>query len=169
MPNSLTDKVNKYFDADKKVSKESLEIITWFVYQLEENRQHDLWLLAKLLSEKDITKLVAYFSGDSIKFPTKDKYIELRLVSVCFFLKEIQGWDWVRIRTFLGMNENDKTFSSLSLGHRVNKVKEHLVNDIKKTLVKCERKDDYFVLKDYINSVKKERKKVTKEWQKKQK
>jgi len=169
MPDSLKDKIDRYFEADKKVSKESLEIITWFIYQLEENRQHDLWLLAKILPESYITKLVSYFSGDIIKFPTKDQYVDLRLVSICFFLKEIQGWTWDKIRTFLSIPENDKVFNSLSLGHRINHIKEYLVDDIKKALTKCERKDDYFILKDYINKVKKEKKEVIKDGRKRRK
>jgi len=161
MENSINEKVKKYFEADKKVSKESLEIITWFIYQLEENRQHDLWLIAKILPEKYSANLVSYFDGDYIKFPTKEQYIELRLLSVCFFLKEIQGWGWDQIKTFLNINEKDnESFSPISLGNKINKIKEYLVEDIKKILNKCEVKDDFYILKSYVNDLKKEKKKV---------
>lgn len=151
--NPIIKTIDDYFNLDKKVSKKTLETLTWYIYQLDENRHHDLYLITKILPEKYISSLVNYFNGDYIKIPKKDEYIRLRLLAVCFFLKESQGWSWDRIKMFLNIAGKEKDFdefSSISLGNKINKIKESLTEDLKDIIENCEIVDDYYVFKSYL-------------------
>ena len=155
MNSSIAKKIEDYFDIDKKVSTETLEILTWYIYQLEENRHHDLHLIAKILPETYSSALVNYFDGDYIKMPTKEEYIRLRLLAVCFFLKESLGWSWDRIKIFLNIAGKEKEieeFSSISLGNKINKIRKNLHNDIKSIMENCEIVNDYFIFKSYLEN-----------------
>lgn len=149
---SINKTVNEYFNVEKEVSKETLEIITWYIYQLEENRQHDLYLLAKILDENDIASLVSYFGGETFKLPKKEEYIDLRLSAVCFFLKKIQGWNWQQIKHFLGIPEKDlEILSPISIGNKINKISENLNNEIK-TILKNTKFDNPEKVKEIFQS-----------------
>ena len=151
MANSIVNTIDNYFNVDKKVSKETLEILTWYIYSLEENRHHDLHLIAKILPEKYTSALVNYYDGDHIKMPFKEEYIKLRLLAVCFFLKESQGWSWERIKIFLNISGKEiDEFSSISLGNKINKIKDNLNKDIKNVIDNCEIVNDYFIFKSYL-------------------
>ena len=159
MNSSISRKIEEYFTIDKKVSSETLETLTWYIYQLEENRHHDLYLMAKILPENYNSALVNYFNGDYIKIPSKEEYIQLRFLAVCFFLKESQKWSWDKIKMFLDISgRNIDEFSSISLGNKINKIKKNLVEDIKNIIDNCEIVDDYFVLKSYLENPFKNRK-----------
>ncbi len=139
----ISTKINEYFRVEQEVSKETLELITWYIYQLEDNRHHDLYLLAKILPEKYTRSLVSYFDGDIIKFPKKEEYVNLKLSAICFFLKKIQGWNWQQIKKFLSIPEKDSDiFSSISLGNKINKISDNLNIDLKNILEDTTFKDD---------------------------
>jgi hypothetical protein len=147
--------LEEYYNVDRKVSKETLELITWYIYQLEENRHHDLYVIAKILPEKYIKPFVSYFDGDTIKCPKKEHYLDLRLSAICFFLKKIQGWNWQQIKNFLCIPEKDlEVFSSISLGNKINKISVSLNSDLKNILNNTEFKEDKKIqemFKDYLN------------------
>ncbi len=42
-PENVDEKLKNYFKTEQKVSEETMEMITWFIYQMEENRCHDLF------------------------------------------------------------------------------------------------------------------------------
>ena len=150
---SISQKIENYFNVDKRVSRETLELLTWYIYSLEENRHHDLYLITKILPEKYSSALISYFDGDHIKLPTKEEYIRLRLLAVCFFLKESQGWSWDRIKMFLNISGRDiDEFSSISLGNKINKIKDNLNKDIRDIIENSEIVNDYFVFKSYLGN-----------------
>lgn len=153
---NINKKINDYFNIEKEVSKETLEIITWYIYQLEENRQHDLYLLAKILPEEYIMKLVSYFDGDNIQLPKKDEYVDLKLASVCFFLKKIQKWNWQQIKDFLNIPEKDiEVLSPISVGNKINKIEENLNRDIKDILKNTKFSDNQRVKKIFQEYIQK--------------
>jgi hypothetical protein len=94
-------------------------------------------MLAKLLPEESLIKLISYFDGDVIRLPRKDNYKDCILTALCFYLKDIKGWSWDKIHKYLDLPENSKeVLSSISIGGKINKVKEILGEDLLKSLDK---------------------------------
>lgn len=136
MPLSIKEQLEQYFKAQEKADKEVLNQIILYIYYLEsKSANSDLFILARLLPSEMLYKLISYYDGDVLKMPTKDEFKKAYVVSICFYLKEIKGWTWEQIKQFFPANvDYDDIISSISLGKRINKIKEVLGNDIVKLL-----------------------------------
>ena len=124
--------LKKHFEGNTTDDSEKVfNQLAFYIYSLDSN-QHDLYILAKILSSEDLQKLISYYDGKHIKIPTNEKYEECLLVSLCFYLKEIKGWDWVEIKKFMDLPEKHKKhISTISLGGKINKIKKRLNSDLK--------------------------------------
>ncbi len=126
MENIVKEKLKKYLKVEEETASSLFEQLALFIYSLESGK-HDLYILAKLLPEQEISKLVAYFDGDTIKLPTKKEHRSLLLLGVCYYLKEIKRLSWDEIKTFLDLPENNQDLiSSISLGGKINKLNEKI-------------------------------------------
>jgi len=126
MENIVKEKLKKYLKVEEETASSLFEQLALYIYSLEAEK-HDLYILAKLLPEKEISKLVAYFDGDTIKLPTKKEHRTLLLLGVCYYLKEIKRFTWEEIKTFLDLPENNQDLvSSISLGGKINKLNEKI-------------------------------------------
>lgn len=126
MENIVKEKLKKYLKVEEETASSLFEQLALYIYSLEAEK-HDLYILAKLLPEKEISKLVAYFDGDIIKLPTKKEHRTLLLLGVCYYLKEIKRFTWEEIKTFLDLPENNQDLvSSISLGGKINKLNEKI-------------------------------------------
>jgi len=102
-----------------------------YLYSLD-SHENDLYILAKILPEKELQKVITYFDGRHIKIPTQEKYQECLVLSLCFYLKEVKGWSWPEIKQFLDLPEKyKKEVSSISLGGKINNIKKRLTTDLK--------------------------------------
>jgi len=136
MPLSIKDQLDQYFKVQEKTDKDVLNQIILYIYYLESNNtQSDLFILARLLPSELLYKIVSYYDGDILKMPSKDEFKRAYILSICFYLKEIKGWDWPKIKKFFPSNTDyDELISSISIGKRINKIKEDLGADFLKLL-----------------------------------
>ena len=102
-----------------------------------ESYDSDLYILAKILDHDNLVKVIDYFDGDTIKIPQKDEYRNAYLLAVCFFLKEKKNWSWQKIRETLKLDELNG-ISTISLGKKINVLREALHFDMKQLLDKIE-------------------------------
>ena len=63
--------------------------------------------------------------------PSKEDYKKAYVSVICFYLKEIKDWAWPDIRKFFPKNEEyDELVSPISIGKKINKIKETLSKDL---------------------------------------
>ncbi len=150
MDNILNGKIEKYFEIEDETNKNILDQLTLYIYYLESQKsQSDLYLLAKLLEQDPLYKLIDYYDGDNICMPSKEEYKRAYLLGVSFFLKKIVGLNWEQIKNFLNLStKEDDSVSSISLGRRINQIEEELLNSIGKTLKKIRVKDIKQLIRD---------------------
>lgn len=123
--------LDKYFEQEQQSSEHIFNQLAMYIYSLDSDNS-DLAVLAKLLDEDNLKKLIEYYDGKHIRTPTKKKFQECLLVSLCFYLKEVKGWNWAEIKSFMDLPEKfSDEISMISLGGKINKIKSRLQNDLK--------------------------------------
>lgn len=136
MHDSLQQIAKEYLKQEEELGNKIYHQLALYIYSLE-SPNSDLYMLAKLLKEDDLIRLISYYDGDVIRLPKKDNYKDCALTALCFYLKEIKGWSWEKIHTYLDLPENSKDLlSSISIGGKINKVKEVLGNELLKAIDK---------------------------------
>lgn len=136
MQSSIKELLDSYFKTQEKADKEILNQIILYIYYLDSNSlDSDLFILARLLPSDLLYKLISYYDGDVLKMPSKEDFKKSFITSVCFYLKEIKNWEWKEIKEFFPSNEEYiELISSISIGKKINKIKETLGNDLMKLL-----------------------------------
>lgn len=136
MQSSIKELLDSYFKTQEKADKEILNQIILYIYYLDSNSlDSDLFILARLLPSDLLYKLISYYDGDILKMPSKEDFKKSFITSVCFYLKEIKNWEWKEIKEFFPSNEEYiELISSISIGKKINKIKETLGNDLMKLL-----------------------------------
>lgn len=149
MQDIIKDKVKEFLKIEETTADEIFEQLTLFIYSLE-SKKHDLYILAKLLKPEELSKVISYFDGDTLKLPSKEEHRNLLLLSVCYYLKSVKGWDWTKIKEFLDLPENNQNLlSSISIGGRINKLNEQMSKELLKILNTTEIKGmEEFVSKE---------------------
>jgi len=131
----IKDRIDEFFDEERKNNETLLEQLTLYIYGLDEGNETDLYILAKILPQEYLNKLINYCDGDSLKLPSKEEYRKKYLLIVCFYMKEILGYEWARIKKVLNLPENDvKMLSTISIGHQITKIKKSLNKDLRKMM-----------------------------------
>jgi hypothetical protein len=144
-------KLEDYFkttnDSDEKIFYQ----LMLYIFGLK-SKQHDLYLIAKILPIEQTIRLTNYFADDNLKFPSKDELYNLYLTSVCYYLKCVKGKNWTEIKEILNLPEKDKDLvSSISLGYAINDLNREMSRDLK-DILKQVKTTDY---KELIKSLKK--------------
>lgn len=143
-------KLDAYFKSTQDSDEKIFYQLMLYIFGLK-HKQHDLYLLAKILPIEHVISLTNYFSGDTLKFPTKDEMYDLYLTSICFYFKKIKGMNWSEIKDLLDLPEKDKELiSSISLGYAVNNISDNLTRDLRDILKQVKTKD----YKELIESLK---------------
>ena len=116
----------------------------------------DLYMLAKLIEEKDsakdyFTKLVNYYDGDVLKLPPKDELRYNQMLAITWYLKDFKGWSWEQIKVFMSLPKyfEDEFFSSISFGKKISSRKD----EINKELLLVLQKGNFPNLKQTIQEV----------------
>ena len=130
MQSMIQDTLAKYFKEEEKDVAKIFDQLSFYIYSLKSPKS-DLYMLAKILDEETLSKVIDYFGGDILKIPSKEDYQESLLISICFYLKEIKGWNWIEIKKFMDIPEKYKDkISMISVGGKINKVKRQLNRDL---------------------------------------
>ena len=108
------------------------------------------WFINGKLHRENDKPAIEYFNGDIIKIPTKVEYRESLFLSLCFYLKEVRGWNWIQIKEYINLSEADKELlSSISLGKKINAIKDHMGKDMMDLI----KNMDIEQLQDVLNGV----------------
>lgn len=138
---SIQNKLEEYFNKSKDSDEKIFYQLMLYIFGLD-SKQHDLYLLAKILPIDQVIKIVNYFSGDTLKFPTKDELYFLYLTSICYYLKCIKGMNWSEIKEFINLPEKDKDLiSPISLGYKINAVNDEMSRELKNILKNVKTQD----------------------------
>lgn len=134
-------KLNDYFKSSHDSDEKIFYQLMLYIFSLE-SKQHDLYLLAKILPIEQVIKITNYFSGDTLKFPTKDQLYSSYLTAVCYYLKCIKQMNWQEIKEFLNLPEKDKDLiSSISLGYKINNLSDNMTKDLRDILKQVKTRD----------------------------
>jgi hypothetical protein len=132
---SLRKKLDGYLKVVEYTSKQALEALSLLIFSFD-YEENDLFILAKLLNPEDIAKIVYYFNGASLKVPSIEEYKRSKLLACCYYLREIKGWDWPKIKRYLSLLEEDLDDSTTrSVGIKIAKIKNELRPDFLKVLI----------------------------------
>ena len=142
----LQRKLDQYFEADSDNKQKLFDKISLFVNQME-SQENDLYILADLLDKKSLVNIVEYFGGSSLRIPTNEQLQDNLILSMCFYLREIEKWDWKQIKEFIDIPEDRKDIMSPTLiGRKVNKLKttmeSFLMDMLKEADIKNLSKDE---------------------------
>ena len=143
--------INSYFEENKLLDSQIFSVLRLYIYTINSQTYNsDLPMLAKLLQPEELSKIIEYFNGDIIKIPTKVEYRESLFLSLCFYLKEVKGWNWIQIKEYINLSEADKELlSSISLGKKINAIKDHMGKDMMDLI----KNMDIEQLQDVLNGV----------------
>jgi hypothetical protein len=130
---SITNKIKDVLDGYQlnrdKASLEILEALKGLIYKTT-SEKHDLSYLYKILPEEYVVKLIDYYNGSTLKVPSKKDYRDLIILIVSFYLKEVEGRDWMYIKNVLNV-DNGFSINSITLGKRIADIKRTITKDVK--------------------------------------
>jgi len=124
-----------YFEKDTLDNKELFNQLLFYIYAIN-NTTSDIYMLAQLLPDEYLTKLIFYFDGDTIKLPSKKEYKILLLTALCFWLKEFKNLSWNEIKQIIDFDILEKSIeiSTISLGNKIIKLKKQMGEHLYKQL-----------------------------------
>ena len=130
----LNKHINKVIDEHFKITEiedENLfHQLALYIFQME-SKDSDLYLLAKLLKQDDLIKVLNYFGGDCLTLPTNEEYRKCVLLAFVFYTKEILGKNWSDIKKQFDLPDKyQKYLNSISIGKKLASIKENLNKDI---------------------------------------
>lgn len=144
----LKERVDKFVEDNKKLNSELLHELTLYIYATE-LVDSDVYFLAKKLDTNSLFTLISYADGEPIVLPSKIEFRNNYLVAICFYMKEVLDMEWHEIKDVLNLPEKDKDLiSSISIGKKINKIKNKFANDVEKLLKQIKVTN----LKDLIDS-----------------
>jgi hypothetical protein len=150
MQQFLKNILDSYLQQDDILNEQVFNELILYIYALE-SKDNDLYMLSRLLPEEYLQKLISYYDGDILKLPSREEYKTCVLTALCFWLKTFKGYSWFEIKEYLKIPDNNKDLlSSISIGGKINKIKENMGSDLLNNLDKIEEKE--FV--NFYNKVK---------------
>ena len=135
----LTETVAQYFEQAEQKDTEILKQLQLYIYGMDSG-DSDLYMLAKLLPEEYVDKLVDYFDGGTLTFPSKENMRVLKMVAIVYFLKKIKGLPWKKIRELLNIEE-DSNINTSTFSRRIDKIDDYLKQTFKVLLDRMSQED----------------------------
>lgn len=122
----LKETIEKYFKKVDELDKQIFSQLALYIYYLEGKRtESDLYVLAKIIPEEYVDKIISYFDGTNLKLPKNDDYKKSYLLAICYYLKEIKHWNWEQIKAFIPIpKQYQNLLSPISIGKRINQISE---------------------------------------------
>jgi len=142
MQNSLIQKrIDEFVDEEQVINREILNRLSLYLYA-SNLPDSDIYFLAKIFEDDVLIKLVTYADGEPIILPDKVEFRNNYLVGICFYMKEVLNMNWNEIKEVLSLPEKDRDLiSSISIGKKINKIKEKFGHDIEVLLKKIKITD----------------------------
>jgi len=151
----IQNRLKDFFKNQKESDAKIFNQLALYIYAIEA-KNSDLHILAKLLDEQSLTKLVNYYDGDSIKLPSKDEYWDAIITAFSYYCKCIKGMSWSEIKEALHLPEKDKEMiSSIKFGYAVNKISREITRELKEILKQVEGKTLNEILTNIKNGLNK--------------
>jgi len=145
--------LSDYFSTEDILNHQIFNELSLYIYSLD-HKMNDLFYLAKILDEESLQKLINYYDGDILRLPSREAYKTSVLTALCFWLKVFKDYSWTDIKDYLNIPDSHKDLlSSISIGGKINKIKEALGQDLINMLSDIEEKE--FV--DFYNAMVKSR------------
>ena len=134
----IQEKLQHYFNVEKETAPKLIEQLALYLYYLE-SPNTDLYLLAKILPEDSLIKLIEYFGGDIIRIPTKEEHLQNKLLAIYYYFREIKQYSWPEIIQKLQLTDQQiEQLNTYSLGHKIQQIKETLDKDLMKLVEKLQ-------------------------------
>jgi hypothetical protein len=122
----LKSKIEEHFKQSESNLHSMLNQLALFIFS-KQMGVNDLYILGKYLSYEQIVKLSDYYNGDAVRMPKREDLKQNYLLALTYFLKEIQGWDWDKIKKYLDYGED---FSAISYGKMIKSLKFQINQDL---------------------------------------
>jgi hypothetical protein len=141
MQRFLKETLESYFSQEDILNHQIFNELSLYIYSLD-HKTNDLFMLARLMKEEDLQKLISYYDGDCLRLPSREAYKTSVLTALCFWLKVFKGYTWQDIKDYLDIPDTHKDLlSSISIGGKINKIKDTLGSNIVALLENIEEKD----------------------------
>ena len=120
--------LDEMFSHKERTSEEKfLNVLSIILY--ENNKNTDLADLFSTVDFNSFIKVVDLFDGRTISFPTKEEIKDAVELALFFYYKEILGITSYDSLKKLNIRE-DKDFSSISIGRKINNLKKEIKEEI---------------------------------------
>lgn len=134
----IQQKLAEYFEATQQADMEVFNQLVLYIYAVE-SQASDLHILAKILPQEQLTKLINYYDGDTLKLPSKEEYWKCFMTALSYYFKCIKGMSWSEIKEMIDLPDKDKDMiSSISLGYAINRINRDMTRDLKNILKQFE-------------------------------
>jgi hypothetical protein len=147
----LQNTLKQYFEKEETLSsKEILNTVTLMIYNIESNSQNnDLAELARILPDKELTNLINYFDGATLKIPNKQQYKKALIYAISFYLREVKYLTWSQIKQILNLSEKEEEeLKFITVSKKINKIKELLNSTALEALEKTAEEEIKSIAKD---------------------
>jgi hypothetical protein len=146
--NLIKERIEEFAKKDDRVNEDILNEITLYIYATS-FPDNDIFFLAKKFKHDVLFDLISYADGEPIILPDKMEFRNNYLVAICFYMKEVLDMTWTEIKEVLNLPEKDKDLiSSISIGKKINKLKEKFSYDIQKLLKQIKITDIRDIVKE---------------------
>lgn len=143
--------LDDYFATDDILNEQLFNELSLYIYSLD-SRNNDLYMLAQLLDTNSLQKLIVYYDGDTLRLPSREAYKTSVLTALCFWLKVFKGYNWQEIKQYLDLPDVHKDIlSSISIGGKINKIKEILGIELVEKLSAIDEKEFTNFYKELIS------------------
>lgn len=144
---TLKETVAKYFETIETKDTEILKQLQLYIYSIDTG-DSDLYMLAKLLPEELLDKVIEYFDGGTVSLPSIDEMKVLKMVAIVYFLKKIKGLPWKKIKQLLNIDD-DSSLNTAIFSRKIDRIDDQLKNSFKSLLNKMSESDiEKLLMKD---------------------
>lgn len=129
--------MNELEELKSKISKldlESLNSITFLVYEIENDSKNDLFILSKLIDEKSLNRLINHYDGTAIRIPSIDDYKRSSVLALYFYLMDIKNKSFKDATNIIESSGYKIEESISSIGKQVSALRQKLAIRIKEVI-----------------------------------
>ena len=149
----IQQKLAEYFETSQQADEDVFNQLILYIYAVK-SQNSDLHILAKILPQEQLTKLINYYDGDNLKLPSKEEYTQCYLIAMAYYLKCVKGMSWSEIKDMIDLPEKDKDLiSSISLGYAINRISRNMTRDLKDIIKQFDGIDYQELIKKIKSSV----------------
>lgn len=114
---------------EKKSQSETDLILDCVSLIISGTENSDLRGLFNILDLESFIKLISFFDGTTISLPKKQELKDIIILALCYYYKEIKGYEWDKIKEQFPFE-----ISSIKFGLRIKSFNNYLSGKLKKIL-----------------------------------